>query len=205
MTPLRLFIAADMSAEQQAAAEGLIEALKKGIAFTSAHPAWVRPEGLHLTLKFLGNVESARVKEICQAVQNRIVNARSFEFSMKGLGVFPNEHRPQVLWIGARRGETEMKALQAAVEAALEPLGFARESRPFHPHLTLARIKSMRGAQAMMDVVQSHRQADLGAAETKHLTLYQSHLNPDGARYEVLHRWPLMERPSLDVNKPQER
>jgi 2'-5' RNA ligase len=191
MAPLRLFIAADTSSEQKAAALELMEALRKGISFTKARPAWVKPEGLHLTLKFLGNVEAERVDEIVRAVEPAVLGVPVLRFELKGLGVFPSPHRPQVLWVGVGAGSKEMCGLAATVEQVLVRLGFAPEQRPFHPHLTLARMKSLSGAEAMMDVVHSHRRADLGAADLRHLTLYQSRLAPTGATYQALHHWPL--------------
>lgn len=193
MPNLRLFVAADISEAQRTAVLELIESLRKGIQFTNAHPKWVRPEGLHLTLRFLGKVDSQRVEKIVHMVESGLVGSQSFEFDLKRLGVFPDARKPRVLWVGVKKGKRELTDLAGKVDRALVTLGFEAERRPFHPHLTLARIKSMRGAEAMMEVVHSHREAQPGTGRVDHLTLYQSDLSPGGAKYTVLHRWDLRE------------
>ncbi|HUT24909.1 MAG TPA: RNA 2',3'-cyclic phosphodiesterase [Sumerlaeia bacterium] len=192
MPPLRLFIAADLSSEQRSAAAQLIENLRKGVQFTKAYPKWVKPEGMHLTLKFLGNVDSERVGEIVSAVDKAIAGAASFPFDLRGLGAFPSERQPKVLWVGAKKGAEDLGILASGIERALRPLGFPPEQRPFHAHLTLARIKSLRDVEAMMQVVRSHgKHSALGEAEVDRVTLYKSDLSPQGATYTALHRWPL--------------
>ena len=191
MALLRLFIAADLSDEQRNGAALLISALQKGIQFTNAHPSWVKPEALHLTLKFLGSVDSALVDKISLALEPEIKRFPPFRFSIQNIGVFPNPRRPQVLWVGMKLGVKEMQELQSLVDRALRPLGFSPEQRAFHPHLTLARIRSLRGVEAMMDVIDSHKNADVGESELKEVTLYESHLDPAGAEHKVLRRWAM--------------
>ena len=195
MAMLRLFIAADISDAQRAATIELIDDLRKGIQFTKAHPTWVRPEGLHLTLKFLGNMDENHVAAIRKSVAGRLAGSAAFDCALGGLGVFPNARQPRVLWVGVRRGKRELAALAQKVETALAPLGFEPERRAFHAHLTLARIKALRGAEAMMDVVHGHREAEPGGvARVRHVTLYRSELQPEGAKYTALHHWALEEK-----------
>jgi RNA 2',3'-cyclic 3'-phosphodiesterase len=191
MPSLRLFIATDLSADQRAACAQLIENLRKGVQFTKAYPKWVEPNAMHLTLKFLGDVDSARVPQIAQALDPVASTIKAFTMGFKGLGVFPSERQPRILWVGVQAGHREVLQLQFGVERALNALGFPPEDRPFHPHLTLARIKSTRGAEALMDVVHSHRDSDLGQATVDHMTLYQSTLLPEGPVYKALHTWSL--------------
>lgn len=201
MAQLRLFIAADLSDEQREGTALLISALQKGIHFTNAHPAWVAPETLHLTLKFLGDVESDAIDRISRALAPEIARFPAFRFNVQNLGVFPNPHRPQVLWVGMKLGASKMRELQGVVDRTLASIGFEPDQRAFHPHLTLARIKALRGVEAMMSVVNSHKQADVGEADLKHITLYESHLTPEGAHHKVLLRWPLMEAAPLPTQE----
>jgi 2'-5' RNA ligase len=191
MTSLRLFIAAELTSEQHKATADLMERLRKGIGFTPAHPKWVSPDSLHITLSFLGDVEENRVKSIVHAVESRLVKLTPAEFDLHGIGTFPNERQPTVLWIGAHHGADRLKQIQSAVESALVPLGFSPERREFHPHVTLARINALRGVAPMMKIVTDHRKfgAPLGTIDS--ITLFQSELLPSGARYTALHRWPL--------------
>ena len=188
---LRLFIAADVSDDQRAATIELMENLQKGIAFTTSHPRWVQHDGLHLTLKFLGNVAEKRLKKLIPTVEKKLVGIPAFEFGLKGLGTFPDERKPKVLWLGVGKGKNRMIELAKEVDYALHTIGFERERRPFHPHLTLARIRAMRGVEAMMDVVHSHKRAETVRAVLDRVTLYKSDITPQGALYTALHHWSL--------------
>ena len=193
MPLLRLFIAADISPDQRGACAELIENLKKGVQFTKAYPKWVEPDNMHLTLKFLGNVDAERVSEIARVLDPIAVKNHRFSMGFRGLGAFPTERQPRIVWIGVQAGRRNVMSLAGEIEQALTPLGFPPEDRPFHPHLTLARVKSMRDAHALMDIIRSHHDADLGETEVDHLALYQSTLMPEGPVYKALHTWPLPE------------
>ncbi|MFW6303691.1 MAG: RNA 2',3'-cyclic phosphodiesterase [Candidatus Sumerlaeota bacterium] len=191
MAKERLFIAANISDEQRANVARLVEDLQKGARFTKAHPKWARVPGMHLTVRFLGNIEEAKKQEIIETLGPTIASCQAFDLSLAKLGVFPDERNPRVLWLGVDKGKARLVTLAQTVQASLTPLGSAPEKRPYHPHLTLARIKSMRGVKALMDLVHSHRAVRCGKTRIGHLSLYQSELHPDGARYTELHRWPL--------------
>ena len=139
------------------------------------------------------------MNSIIRSVEKAVAGSSSFDITLKGLGTFPHERQPKVLWLGVGRGKEALVRLQKEVDRALGKVGFQRDRRAFHPHLTLARIRSMRGVEAMMDVVHSHRAAEAGTSVVDHLTLYQSLLSPAGAAYEVVHRW------NLPVATPESR
>ena len=197
MDVLRLFIAVDISDAQRAAVGELLRDLQKGAQFTKAHPAWVGPDAMHLTLHFLGGVDSARVPALVSGVETALAGAGgaggvgAFDFALRGLGVFPHPHAPKVLWVGVKEGREALCDLAQRIESALVPWGYEPERRAFHPHLTLARIKSMSGAGALMDVIHGHRAAAPGVGRVDHVTLYRSELKPTGAVYTALHVWPL--------------
>ncbi len=201
MNTERLFIAADVSETQRDSIRELLDGLKKGVQFTKAHPKWVSLDSMHLTMKFIGDVEPEAKARIIASVNTLVSKCNTFDFSLRGLGVFPNKKQPRVLWLGVDAGREKMIRLCEDVQSVLKPLGFAPEKRKFHPHLTLARIKSMRGISALMDVMQSHSNVFCGKTRLAHLTLYKSQLHPDGARYTALHTWPLQNKENANASE----
>jgi len=106
---------------------------------------WSRPEGIHLTLKFLGDTDPARIPEIIDALSRVAAKHAPFELPVGGLGMFPNARRPNVLWAGVADEAHRLRHLAADVDKALARLGWQREKRPFSGHLTLARVKKQAG------------------------------------------------------------
>jgi len=200
---IRAFIALELSAELRAGLEGLIRDLEKGIRFTPARPLWVHPEAIHLTLKFLGSIEEARIPEIEGVLKEAADGAHPFMLRALGLGVFPDPRAPRVLWCGLSKGEKQTRSLQTHIERALSLLGFEKEDRPFHPHLTLARIKSVRGAAAMMNIVGIHKNRQAGECLVDRVILYQSQLHPSGAVYTPLVTAPFAPAPNPGDQTPQ--
>jgi 2'-5' RNA ligase len=189
---IRCFLALDLSDEVRGALADLLERLQKGAMFSGAHPTWVRAESIHLTLHFLGSVEMKTVETLTpelDAVAARIPRPR---LEIRRLGCFPNDKAPKVLWIGVARPDPNLLDLHRSLVSVLEAAGLTPErGRPYHPHLTLARIKSMRGLRGLMDVVASHRAYDAGECRPGELILFKSELRPEGAVYTPLHRSPL--------------
>lgn len=150
---------------------------------------WVAPDGIHLTLKFLGDTPESRVPEIEAALRRACIGFTQFEFSVEGRGCFPNFHRPRVVWVAVRdRGEV-LTRLQAAVETQVAPLGWPTEERGFSPHLTLGRIA--RGATsveqaAVGQMVERSQVEQIGAQQVTGVSLIKSDLQPTGAIYTVL-------------------
>jgi 2'-5' RNA ligase len=148
---------------------------------------WVRPEGMHLTLKFLGDVPAVQVSEIAQAVQQASAKHASFVCTVSGLGCFPNTARPRVVWVGIEEPGGTLLALQRDVDHAVSALGFAPEQRRFHPHLTLGRVKSHdREAVAALGEYVSRARVNLGSIQANAVHLMRSDLLPGGAVYTAL-------------------
>jgi len=179
---VRLFVAADVPEELRAAIESqIVEPLRDslpGARFT-------RPEGRHLTLKFLGNVADERVDEIAGAVREATNGHGAFDASFAEVGGFPNLRRPRVLWIGIGEGADALARLAGSLDTALEALGFAPEDRPFRGHLTLARFKQPKAVDVVVPEVR------LRGFPVDEIVLFRSHLHPKGARYEALEWFPL--------------
>lgn len=149
---------------------------------------WVRPESVHVTLKFLGDIEEDRVATVGQALERAVVGVAPFALDVGGLGMFPEAGGPRVLWLGLSGPVEAMARLASAVDAALQEIGFPPEDRPFTPHLTLARVKerSREVGRAMAACGLPGRETAVGRLEVRALALMKSELRPTGARYTRL-------------------
>jgi len=183
---MRLFVAIEIAPEIRDRLIALISEFRPKLANT----AWVRPEGLHITLKFLGNVP----EEKCSAIEGALekITAAQFSLSIANIGVFPNPRSPRVLWAGIDSGP-ELAALASQIEETLNPLGFAREKRAFSPHVTLARFKSSGNRLALAELLSAYASESpggdihgFGTMAATHFHLYESKLSPQGARYSKL-------------------
>jgi 2'-5' RNA ligase len=145
---------------------------------------WARIEGLHVTLKFIGETSPEKTEAIKTALAS-IPSRASIPLTFRGLGFFPDERRPHVLWAGVKAG-AELAELAGAVETALEPLGIPREDRAFSPHLTLARLETPRVLGAFQDAVKNAGRLAFGRTTAEEFHLYQSVLKPGGAEYTRL-------------------
>lgn len=188
--PLRTFIAVEFSAETQAALAACIQLLRPHIPAQAV--SWVKPNLLHLTLKFLGPTPPDKVDAITTALTQALEPLTAFAVSVQGLGGFPNLKRPRVLWVGFDpQAAQRLQALNQQVEAVIAPLGFPTESRPFSPHLTLGRIRReatpAQAAQAGA-ALQNFRVAPLAADRVAGVAFIKSELFPSGPVYTVLER-----------------
>jgi len=155
---------------------------------------WTRPGGIHLTLKFLGNVPVEETQAIVRALGEACAEIPSLSMEVGGLGCFPNNQRPRVIWVGMEEPTGQLARLQRHVEKALVPLGFEPEKRDFHPHLTLARAARNARPADLRRVgtwVAEAPPIALGTLEATILSLMRSDLRPDGAVYTRLAELPL--------------
>jgi 2'-5' RNA ligase len=182
---MRAFIAVDLSPEIKAALEALVRALRK----KGGGVAWVKPEAMHLTLKFLGDIPEDRVGAVTDLLERITAGRPPFLMRLKGTGTFPPGARAnaRILWAGIEEAP-ELMELQATLDAECERAGFPREDRAFHPHLTLGRVKSREGLEPVLGELERNRAIDLGGMSVDALAFYQSILSPSGPRYEVLAR-----------------
>ncbi|MFQ5342652.1 MAG: RNA 2',3'-cyclic phosphodiesterase [Anaerolineae bacterium] len=192
MAEIRSFIAIELT---QAVLDGLIAAQDELRADEwTDEVRWVRPEGIHLTLKFLGDVPANRVAAIGEAVKQAVASSRPFTIATEGLGVFPNWRRPRVIWVGLKGDVDQLLTLQEKVEQAMAELGFEPEGRRFHPHLTLGRVnrRASSGYQRRLgETLQRHTVQVVGQMQVKEVSLMRSQLNPRGAKYTQLGVYPL--------------
>jgi RNA 2',3'-cyclic 3'-phosphodiesterase len=183
---IRAFIAVALEPQVIAKITEAIEQLKP--QFPGVR--WVRPGNVHLTLKFLGDIDEAFVPSISAALKQQFRLFPRCTINAKGLGVFPGLQRPRVLWVGLVGGRLISLALK--VESALAPLGFAQETRRFTPHLTIGRWRQMdRAPQSLVQQLDQWRTYDFGISKIDSVKLMQSVLKPEGANYSELTAVPL--------------
>jgi 2'-5' RNA ligase len=179
---VRAFIAIDLDPEIKSALEALVRALKS----SRADVRWVGAGAMHLTLKFLGQIDEARADRVRRVLDTIACRHAPFGIRVEGTGSFPDEKRPRVLWAGFA-AEPKLGLLQEDLDRALEPEGFARENRAFTPHLTLGRVKGPDRLAAAMAELDRHKAAVFGAMLAGRLALFESLLRPEGAEYRIVH------------------
>jgi 2'-5' RNA ligase len=176
---MRLFIAIEIPDEIKKEMVTVQERLRK----TNVDASWTRAEGMHLTLKFLGEVPEKKVTEIVGGLHSAVDGIGPLKLSVSGVGTFPNPKNARVVWIGLAGDREELSRLQVAVENAMVLLGMAREERKFTPHLTLGRIKYIRSRDMWIKTLGEIKDISLPAFEATSISLMKSELKPSGAVY----------------------
>lgn len=191
---MRLFVALDLRDDVRRALGDLMAKLKP----LSPDARWVRPQGMHVTLKFIGHAVETGDAEKLDAVRTALATVRSdrpVEMNFRGVGFFPNAQRPRVVWCGVQASEN-LAALAAAIDRALELVGISREDRAFVPHLTLARFKPARpgkpsrsnrnNRETLQSAAAEMAEKDFGSARETEFHLFESITKPGGAEYRKL-------------------
>ncbi len=181
---MRAFIAIDLPEPVRAA---LAEA-QQGLRSACRDARWTRPEGIHLTLKFLGEISDAQTKLVVEALA-QIGPFEPFSVEVKGFGFFPQAHRPHIFWAGVA-APPALADLAARIESRMEKIGFAREDRAFAPHLTLARFQVPRPQPALEAAIAGRATTSLGKFEASEFFLIESKLLPQGAQHQKVMRFP---------------
>jgi 2'-5' RNA ligase len=193
--PYRLFIAVDLPRETRAACRELIAAVSgsRSVGTAAGRLRWTRPANLHLTLRFLGDMERTRIASIDAAIRSAVTATLPFTVTLGGVGVFPGSGTPRALWLGISRGREELAAIVGALDAELASIGIAAATAPYRPHLTIARAgrgenAAARAAATALRAATSDWQATFGVDRIR---LYRSHLGDGPPRYETLASIPL--------------
>lgn len=148
---------------------------------------WVSPEAMHVTLKFLGNIEEQKADHIITVMDRISRDHRPFRMGCIGIGTFPQKSRkPKIIWAGFNAYEP-LKTIHSEIETELEQIGFPKEKRSFHPHMTLGRIKKSSGLHALLPELERAEQKEFGVTKVDRITLFKSTLTPSGAIYDILH------------------
>jgi 2'-5' RNA ligase len=175
---MRCFIAVEMSNDQVLAC--LMELGRVGAALRR-----VSPGNLHLTLKFLGEVKEELIPEISAAMEDALQGIEPFDAALKGLGTFPSLNYMRVVWVGIEKNRERLIEVQRSLDKRLAKLGFQRDKR-FHPHLTLARVKSPKGKGELREFIVQHADTDFGAVRIERVELKKSVLTPKGPIYTTI-------------------
>lgn len=180
---MRTFIAIEIPSEIRSA----LAALQTELRRAGADVGWTRPENIHLTLKFLGEVDERRIMEIEKVCVSSATGFQPFTLSLDDTGVFPNARQPRILWAGLA-GEIEKAAeMQRRLDERLALIGFEREEKAFRPHLTIGRVKSNRKTRELLALADAHRLPALSFVVTE-IVLMKSELHPARARYTLMTR-----------------
>jgi 2'-5' RNA ligase len=181
---MRTFVAIEIPEEtKRAVAE--VQTRLKG---SGTEASWTRPEGIHVTLKFLGEVPEERVNEIAAALAQAVEGRSRFRLNGAGIGAFPNEKDPRVVWLGLSGELDKLRGLQISVEEQMVRLGFQQEDRKFTPHLTIGRIKQLRSRASWMQTLEQVKDIELPAFDVTAIRLMKSELNRTGAVYTEIGR-----------------
>ncbi|MHC1742171.1 MAG: RNA 2',3'-cyclic phosphodiesterase [Syntrophobacteraceae bacterium] len=181
---IRTFVAIDLPRRIQGDLEQIVQILQR----SNAPVSWVKPDRIHLTLKFLGDVHENRIVSICDTLQSVAETAEPFELQPAGCGAFPTIKQMRVVWVGLRGDAEALRRLQARVEEGLQPLGFEPEGRPFRAHLTVGRVKGSQRARVLQEALLANQSFSAEAFDVTELVLYKSELRPEGAQYTPLCR-----------------
>ncbi len=175
----RAFISVDIGA-----LPGIVKVLDD-LKNTGADLKLVKPENVHMTLKFLGEIDEKRVDEIADVMRNSIKDVSPFTIKLIGLGVFPNMNYMRVLWIGTENAE-KLGVIAERLENELSTLGFKKEKRKFSPHVTVGRVKSIRNKGVLQNFLNENKKTDFGGSDVKCIKLKKSILTPKGPDYSTV-------------------
>jgi len=176
---MRLFIAIEIPED----IKKLMAEVQEKIKDSGADAGWTRPEGIHLTLKFLGEVPEPKVPEIMTALSHATKESTGLRLELVGAGAFPNPKNARVVWIGVSGESDKLARLQASVEEGMAHIGFKREDRAFTPHLTLGRIKFIRSRDRWLKALDDIKDIELSGFDVRSVSLMKSELKPSGAVY----------------------
>ena len=185
MPPIRAFIALPLPEEIRHE----FEVIQQQLIESQAEVKWESSDKFHITLKFLGDVDSAKLALLANEVQNSLGSFHKFDLSFLTLGAFPNSVKPRVVWIGTQQNEHVVR-LQESVEQVCSSFGFTKEDRPFHAHITLGRVKGDRNLDRLTAKLKSITFKPLIARCTE-VHIMRSELRPSGSVYTLLNSIPL--------------
>ena len=187
MEAIRSFIAIEIPRELQLKLGDLQRELKQA----EADIKWVDPEGIHLTLKFLGSVNQEVLEKIVHVLPPLTSEVEPFSLRIQGLGCFPSNRNPRVLWVGLQQGVEEVSRLQKEIEKRIEEMMSSSDERTFQPHLTIGRVRSPRRMGPLSRIIELQQGVEIGTFTASEVHLIKSDLRPSGAIYSKLHSFDL--------------
>jgi 2'-5' RNA ligase len=176
---MRTFLAVELTEDVRRALRDVQACLRA----SGADVKWVEEENLHLTIKFLGEVQDERLADVVATTRLAVASLTTFSVSIGGIGAFPSLTRPRVVWAGLQAGGEPFKALMERVETAMDSMGFPREGRVPHPHVTLGRVRDPHRLKRLPELLKAESPETLGTVTVERLTLMASELSPKGPKY----------------------
>jgi len=183
---MRTFIAIELSDEIREA----LAQIQSHLKYSSADVKWVEKNNIHLTLKFLGEIDEKKCEKVKTALDEVAKDVKQFEISLKDIGAFPSIGSPRVIWVGLDKGAKESTELARKIDDALSKIGFEKETRPFAAHLTIGRVRSPKNKETLKAKILSLQGPGSGSQGPEKITsviLFQSTLTPKGPIYSKLH------------------
>ncbi len=182
MNILRSFIALEISNQTKDVLKDAIVKFKK----SSADIKWVRPDNLHITLKFLGNINEADVTSISGIIKECSADIKPFDLSIEGVGGFPSLIKPRVIFVEIRKEISNLSVLFARLNDKLSSFGIKKETRKYLPHLTIGRVRSLKKTEGLSGVIEEYKAKLFGEERVDSIALMMSELLPGGAKYTRL-------------------
>ena len=182
---MRVFIAIELPESVRSRIAALVGRLRE----SGARVSWVRPENMHLTLRFLGEADPEPVERLEHILSDAYKATPAFALQVQGTGAFPNTRKPSVIWVGVGPLEGPLMQVQDAAEAAARAIGLPPEKKAFHAHITLARIRNARAARPLMERFEEERDFDAGEFSVASVSLFSSQLTPKGPIYARLEEY----------------
>jgi len=175
--------------------------VQNGLRNSGVDASWPRPEGIHLTIKFLGEVPEVKLPEIMSSLRSAAQGTDVFRLEVAGAGAFPNAKAARVVWVGFSGDVDQLGRLQETVEKAMTDIGFAREERKFTPHLTLGRIKYIRSREVWLKALDGIKDVQIAGFDVHAVSLMKSELKRSGAVYTEMGRVELNKRGTKDEGR----
>lgn len=176
---MRLFIAIEIDE----ILKEKIHEIQKSFVETGSDVKWVERKNLHFTLKFLGETQENKLKDVEDAVKKSLVDINAFQILIEKTGTFPAGGQPRVIWMGISEGAERLEKISGRLNENLCILGFEKEKRGFTPHLTIGRARSNRGMMKLKEKIIQYKDVVIGAAQVSEVLLMQSKLTPSGPIY----------------------
>ena len=180
---MRAFIAVPLPEELREK----VQTLQERIEMTDADIKFVGPDELHYNLKFLGEITAEQTEQLKALLNGVASQFEPFNLHAAGFGAFPSKSYARVVWIGAKAGSQELKAMVELLDLKLGEMGFKKEERPFEPHLTVGRVRSSRNKPELLVLLRELENLDIGAFEVRNIVLFESKLGPQGPTYNPVH------------------
>jgi len=189
---IRAFLAFELPPDIKEQVRQVSEELKR----SKMDVRWVKPDNIHLTIVFLGNVREGDISAMAREIEQVSCGFHPFEIYMKGIGIFPDMRRPRVLWAGYAGDIERMAMLRDVLHERLAPFEIKEEKRQFRPHLTIGRFRNPGRRNPMLDnVIKQHEGLSSRAFQVSELVLFKSELRPQGPEYTKLDSWAMSAEP----------